>query len=113
MVCGEGLHGLFGLHHSSCSAHSHDFYSCGHSGHESPETGDHLAIHTTDHDCGQVNEADCPICSFFAFAHCLPVLSLTLCEPLIVAESVVVTRYLDVGDKVLVYQSRAPPVLAC
>lgn len=112
MVCGEGLHGLLGLNHFPCSAHSCGFHSCGHSGQESLEASGDLSLRATDHDRVLVSEANCPICSFLAYAHCLPVLSLTLCEPLTVVETIVAARCLDVGDRVFAYRSRAPPASA-
>jgi hypothetical protein len=111
MLYGEGLHGLFGLQHPCAfSNHCCEF---DHGGHASRDAAGHLSLCEADQKCELIGEADCPICFFFAQAHCLPVLSPIHSESLAVVENVAVTHCLDIGDRVLVYRSRAPPALVC
>jgi hypothetical protein len=109
MVCGQGLHCLCGFSHSSCCAH--DF--CEHSDDDGPHSCGVSAWQASSCDHSQIDATGCPICSFFALAHGLSFLPPTLCESLIVAESVAAIRCLASGDDISVYRSRAPPVSAC
>jgi hypothetical protein len=108
MVGGEGLHCLPGLGHSCCSHDEDHAEYCSNVGYEVSVLAGHLSIHSADAE-QHVSHTTCAICSFFAQAHCLPVVLADGNVPLKLAEMVFAVSGLKSGHFVQVYHCRAPP----
>jgi hypothetical protein len=101
-TCGEGIHLLPGLGHGCSHLHCCCDFDFGHStapsfrsGHDGPE---------------DLNDADCPVCNFFAAAKCLPAVVSVETGFAVVVETIAANDVLTIIGVLSAYHSRAPPL---